>query len=46
VKGTSLNIYVPSTIIVVDALLIVDGNSSARNNLDKISKSSFCSLFD
>jgi hypothetical protein len=46
VKGASINIYVSGTIIVVDAWLIVYGNSSTRNNLDKISKSTCWSLFD
>jgi hypothetical protein len=34
-----IHIYIPGLIIVVNTLMIVYGNSSARNNLYKISKS-------
>jgi hypothetical protein len=39
VKSASINTYMSGKVIVVDALLIVYDNSSAQNELYKISKS-------
>jgi hypothetical protein len=46
VKGASINIYVPGTIIVVDVLLIVYVNSRHEMTWIKISKSTCWSTFD
>jgi hypothetical protein len=46
VKGASIYIYVPGMIIVVDALLIMYGNSRHEMTWIKISKSTCWSSFD